>query len=947
MDSVVPAEITAELTQILSNLVQGDNDIRQNAEQAVNERLAQTPELYLLALAQFAILAELDVMRSFSLVLLRRLLFRLAPAAAANPHQPRLTLYDHLSSNTLSTLQRLLLHSLSHERAPDVRKKAVDTITDLSKQEMARGRPWHALQLQAFAIAQVQVAEHGVPPGALRESAFRIFAGCPNLVLDLHADGVLGVFQKGLQDTESVDVRHAALLAAVEYLSAADSQQLARSLSLMYPMLETVHLLSQSLSQPSTTTKTVYQHITQFLTTLTPLCTSHPTLFAPHLQLILSFLPQLILPAVDSGPTPTAVVPFPSSASKQSAFEFPPPSAPTTHEPEIDDEAEARSTMRLTALEFMISLSEARPTMVRKNDNWVGVIVRACLEGMGELDEDEDINVWLKEDPSVQSSAADDSPPSLYEQSLDRIACALGGRAVLPPAFQQIPSMLASYDWRARHAGLIAVASIAEGTGKVMMNELGKIVDLVTPMFRDTHPRVRHAACQCVGQLCTDLEEVMQERYHQQLFTVLIPTLEDPEPRVHSHAAAALINFCEGVEHDTLIPYLDPIVERLLQLLNPGGDESLVKRYVQEQAITTLAMVADASEATFAKHYPTIMPLLLNVLRNADKPEHQKLRIKAMECAGLVAIAVGRDIFRPDSATLVELLIRIQKSPVDPNDTQLGYYLISTWAKIGQALGEEFDPYLPLVMPNILKTASAKTDISVYEDDDDDSNTEREGWETVTVDGRTMGIKTSALEEKCQAFETLLIYCSTLGGKYAAYLSQTLEICIPCLKFDFHEGVREASAMLVPRLLDSGKISNTLTTQMVTATFNQLISCIRSEPDSSFLASLYKCFTESLQVIGGPTNLPQEYHIGIIDATKHQLQALADKRRSRANRLAGDPDIDREDIALYEQFEEFELQEMDKLLKDLDRNHPLRIAVSSVRELGVNEWDVEEGEETG
>lgn len=158
-------------------------------------------------------------------------------------------------------------------------------------------------------------------------------------------------------------------------------------------------------------------------------------------------------------------------------------------------------------------------------------------------------------------------------------------------------------------------------------------------------------------------------------------------------------------------------------------------------------MVADASEATFTKHYPTIMPLLLNVLRNADKPEHQRLRIKAMECAGLVgmyacdlslsaflmfssAIAVGRDVFRADSATLVELLIRIQsgsliytferslisalESPLDPNDTQLGYYLISTWAKIGQALGSEFEPYLPLVMPNILKTASTKTDISVY-----------------------------------------------------------------------------------------------------------------------------------------------------------------------------------------------------------------------------------------
>jgi hypothetical protein len=80
---------------------------------------------------------------------------------------------------------------------------------------------------------------------------------------------------------------------------------------------------------------------------------------------------------------------------------------------------------------------------------------------------------------------------------------------------------------------------------------------------------------------------------------------------VHAHAAAALINFCEGVECNTLLPYLDPIVERLLKLLNPPPNSRPVKRYVQEQAITTLAMVADASEATFARVmiFPTVFML--------------------------------------------------------------------------------------------------------------------------------------------------------------------------------------------------------------------------------------------------------------------------------------------------------------------------------------------------
>ena len=32
------------------------------------------------------------------------------------------------------------------------------------------------------------------------------------------------------------------------------------------------------------------------------------------------------------------------------------------------------------------------------------------------------------------------------------------------------------------------------------------------------------------------------------------------------------------------------------------------------------------------------MPLLLNVLRNADGIEYRKLRVKAMECAGLIGM---------------------------------------------------------------------------------------------------------------------------------------------------------------------------------------------------------------------------------------------------------------------------------------------------------------------
>lgn len=81
------------------------------------------------------------------------------------------------------------------------------------------------------------------------------------------------------------------------------------------------------------------------------------------------------------------------------------------------------------------------------------------------------------------------------------------------------------------------------------------------------------------------------------------------------------------------------------------------------------------------------MPLLLNILRNANRSDSGKLIAKTMECTGLIspslfvvlivrylraviAAAVGLDVFRPDAATLAELLVQIQST---------SYFILSTY----------------------------------------------------------------------------------------------------------------------------------------------------------------------------------------------------------------------------------------------------------------------------
>lgn len=132
------------------------------------------------------------------------------------------------------------------------------------------------------------------------------------------------------------------------------------------------------------------------------------------------------------------------------------------------------------------------------------------------------------------------------------------------------------------------------------------------------------------------------------------------------------MNFCEEADKEDLVPYLDDLLKRLLALLQSP------KRYVQEQALSTIATIADSAEAAFGKYYDTLMPLLINVLNHSNQEkENRLLNAKAMECASLIALAVGKEKLGADSLQLVQIFARIQrKHQTYYPSTREGVYLI-------------------------------------------------------------------------------------------------------------------------------------------------------------------------------------------------------------------------------------------------------------------------------
>jgi len=531
---------------------------------------------------------------------------------------------------------------------------------------------------------------------------------------------------------------------------------------------------------------------------------------------------------------------------------------------QVIQDKELEDSARQNALELMATFADYAPQMCKKDPSYTTEMVTQCLSLMTDvgMDDDdaaewnasEDVRTRVLRDKYVADIGQLDLDESdmnhvAGEQTMDRLANKLGGQAVLPPTFNWLPRMITSGSWRDRHAALMAISAISEGCQELMEGELDKVLELVIPALKDEHPRVKWAACNALGQMSTDFKGIMQTKYHQVVMPSLIPVLMSTEPRVASHAAAALVNFCEEAEKEILDPYLDNLLGNLLNLLQSA------KRYVQEQALSTIATVADSAETKFGKYYDTLVPLLFNVLKEEQSKEYRLLRAKAMECATLIALAVGKERMGQDALNLVQLLGNIQQNIVDDDDPQASY-LLHCWGRMCRILGTDFLPYLPAVMPPLLELAKAKADIQLLDDEENVAQIEQEeGWELVPLKGKYIGIKTSTLDDKHMAIELIVVYAQNLQGAFEPYVLDIMEnVAIPGLAFFFHDPVRVASAKCVPQLLSSYKAAHGMQSpqfqQLWASTIAKVLEVLETEPAIETLAEMYQCFYESVEVCG-------------------------------------------------------------------------------------------------
>lgn len=740
-----------QLSQLLLQIQSGDNAVRAPAEARLYSEWIDAggdrPAQLLVGLAQLSAEGPDPAQRANAAVILRRCATRVSFDS-----QHLLRVIDQVSAEARTRVRELVLQGMLAADQPSfTRHKLGDAVAELARRSAAGPEvtAWPGL-LEAVAGAARTSSDANV-----RETAFRVLSAAPELLEE--REDIMGaaieLLMHGFEDPSGA-VRTTAVVA----FSAFFVYLPRRTWALLKPLLPALLNVMEPLRQA----RSEYE-LTSVLESLVTLVGLAPRMFSPVFGTLVEFALAI------AGDT------------------------------EFDEGA------RMTALELMAAFAEEAPNMCRREPKYAAQLVPLLLKMLTEIGaDDEDGSEWNNTDDSEQ--VEEDEPVHREAKlAIDRLSLSLGGDIVTPLLFEYLPLMMQSASWRDRAAALMALSNAAEGCRTEMLPQLEGILRAVEPLLRDEHPRVQWSACNALGQLSTDLAPEVQESYGSLILPGLIEKLNSVYVfKVQAHAAAALVNFSDAANQEAMNPFLDDLLTRLLGLVQSP------KRYVQEQALTTIAMVADSAQELFIKYYDTLMPLVMDILVAQVPVEYRLLKAKAIECSTLIALAVGREKFLPQLPRLGEILVGIQKeSPEGVIRTAQGEeedpchsYLVQSWGRLCRVVGKDFLPYLPVVMPPLLAAAKSQADCHILDVEQAENLRDAEGWEVVKYSGQWLGVHTAVFEEKASAIELLHVYPRELGGAFWPWAPEILaEVVTPGIKFYYNLRVRAFSCQLVPHLV--------------------------------------------------------------------------------------------------------------------------------------------------
>ncbi|CCM01817.1 uncharacterized protein FIBRA_03885 [Fibroporia radiculosa] len=282
----------------------------------------------------------------------------------------------------------------------------------------------------------------------------------------------------------------------------------------------------------------------------------------------------------------------------------------------------------------------------------------------------------------------DDAPSRSALRIIDCLATSLPPTQVFPVLRQLIQQYFSSPEPSYRRGAMLALGVCVEGCSEFMTPLMSQVWPVIEAGLRDPDATVRKASCVAVSCLCEWLEEECAAK-HELLIPTIMQLVNDP---VTQRPACTALDAVLEVLGDKIEQYLPLLMERLVGLL----DNAPIP--VKSVVIGAMGSAAHASRDKFLPYFQPTMERFKHFLVLRGEGEEQELRGITMDAVGTFAEAVGKDVFRPYFADMMQQAFEgIQMGSARLRECSFLFFSV-----MSRVFEDEFAPYLPNVVPSLI-----------------------------------------------------------------------------------------------------------------------------------------------------------------------------------------------------------------------------------------------------
>ena len=483
--------------------------------------------------------------------------------------------------------------------------------------------------------------------------------------------------------------------------------------------------------------------------------------------------------------------------------------------------------------------------------NGIQGVVKVCAE-MIVNGVDDDVDFWAQEKVALQEDAAqweNDDNAIFAESILESFLQNVGGSKCLSAVLSLVESLLSSNQWQQLRAGLSILGICLTSAPYSFAAHVPVAVEAALSFSSNPCVRVQFQAVQLLGALCrsdvigdgasSGRPQLEIRKQHGNRILAAFGQLLDSCPKVVGHVCLAIVSYCRGgngkenagmsIDKALVLPFMGEILTRIGNgplSLNVADNVDVFIR-----AFAAIACLADVSMGEFAPFYNSVMPGLLECAsyglerdannnitgRGTSAEEIVSLRGGSIEAATIVGQAVGasQGMFHVDAEKLMQLVLPLlEVQAVDEATTMIPQdQLLAASARIACVMEAAYAPFIPRVLPHMLKKASEKADVSITDGDEstvgqESGFDEDTGMESITISLPGLGVKkmvlnTTQMQEKAQVARAIYEHANSMGATFGPYARECIEAFAPLITFQYAADVRSTAAQALGPVFDS------------------------------------------------------------------------------------------------------------------------------------------------